>query len=59
MITHGYAKDCRDAALKSIEANVDMDMQSGLYMEYLPELVDDEEREKPGNTEQRESNQGP
>ena len=43
MITHGYAKDSRDAALKSIEANVDMDMQSGLYMEHLAELVKDEE----------------
>ncbi|MDR8389805.1 beta-glucosidase BglX [Aliifodinibius sp. S!AR15-10] len=43
MITHGYAKDGRDAALKSIEANVDMDMQSGLYLEQLPELVRNEE----------------
>lgn len=43
MITHGYAKDGRDAALKSIEANVDMDMQAGLYLEHLPELVNDEE----------------
>jgi len=39
MITHGFAKDDKQAAHKAIDANVDMDMQSGLYMDELPTLV--------------------
>jgi len=39
MITHGYAAGKEDAAYKAIQANVDMDMQSGLYLSELPKLV--------------------
>lgn len=39
MIAHGFAKDGRDAAKKSILAGCDMSMQSGLYWDHLPELV--------------------
>jgi len=41
MIAHGYAKDGKQAALRAIKANVDMDMQSGLYLSKLPELVEE------------------
>jgi beta-glucosidase len=39
MIAHGYAKDGRDAARLAFLAGVDMSMQSGLYRQYLPDLV--------------------
>ncbi|MCH8616120.1 glycoside hydrolase family 3 C-terminal domain-containing protein [Sphingomonas sp. SM33] len=39
MIKHGYAKDGRDAARLAFLAGVDMSMQSGLYRQYLPDLV--------------------
>ena len=39
MVAHGYAKDARDAARLAFLAGVDMSMQSGLYRQYLPELV--------------------
>ena len=39
MIAHGFAKDGRDAARLAFLAGVDMSMQSGLYREYLPGLV--------------------
>lgn len=39
MINHGYAKDGRDAAKKSILAGCDISMQSHLYNRYLPDLV--------------------
>ena len=39
MIKHGYAKDGRDAAKKSILAGCDMSMQSHLYNLHLPDLV--------------------
>ena len=39
MIPHGYAKDGRDAARLAFLAGVDMSMQSGLYRQYLPDLV--------------------
>ncbi|MEO7277771.1 MAG: glycoside hydrolase family 3 N-terminal domain-containing protein [Sphingomicrobium sp.] len=39
MIKHGYAKDGRDAARIAFLAGVDMSMQSGLYRQFLPELV--------------------
>ncbi|MGN6374152.1 MAG: glycoside hydrolase family 3 N-terminal domain-containing protein [Sphingomonas sp.] len=39
MVAHGYAKDDRDAARLAIMAGVDMSMQSGLYLQYLPDLV--------------------
>ncbi|WP_454759134.1 glycoside hydrolase family 3 N-terminal domain-containing protein [Caulobacter segnis] len=39
LVAHGFAADDRDAARLAILAGVDMSMQSGLYMRYLPELV--------------------
>lgn len=39
MIKHGYAKDGRDAAKKSIIAGCDISMQSHLYNLHLPDLV--------------------
>ena len=35
---HGIADDERTAARKSFMAGVDMDMQSNLYLPYLPDL---------------------
>lgn len=39
MIAGGFAKDGRDATKLAFLAGVDMSMQSGLYREYLPGLV--------------------
>ncbi|QGP79084.1 glycoside hydrolase family 3 N-terminal domain-containing protein [Sphingobium sp. CAP-1] len=39
LVAHGFAEDARDAARLAILAGVDMSMQSGLYIRYLPELV--------------------
>ncbi len=39
LVAHGFAQDDRDAARLAILAGVDMSMQSGLYVRYLPELV--------------------
>lgn len=39
MIAAGYAKDGRDAAKLAFLAGVDMSMQSGLYRQFLPDLV--------------------
>ena len=39
LVAHGFAADDRDAARLAILAGVDMSMQSGLYIRYLPELV--------------------
>ncbi len=39
LIQHGVAADLSDAALLSINAGVDMDMQGGVFMNYLSELV--------------------
>ena len=39
MIAAGYAKDRRDAARIAFLAGVDISMQSGLYRDYLPDLV--------------------
>lgn len=38
-ITHGYAEDEKDAALKSFQAGSMMDMQSSVSEKFLPELV--------------------
>ncbi|HVZ80373.1 MAG TPA: beta-glucosidase BglX [bacterium] len=38
LVSHGYAKDDKDAALKGMLAGVDMDMQSGVYRDYLAQL---------------------
>ena len=43
MIRHGYAADERDAALKAIQAGVDIDMMSGCYAGNLKSLVEDGE----------------
>lgn len=39
MIAHGYAKDDKQVADISANAGVDMEMVSGAYLKYLPELV--------------------
>jgi beta-glucosidase len=39
MITHGQAKDGKEAAEKAANAGSDMDMESYLYVEYLAALV--------------------
>jgi len=39
LIAHGVAEDDRDAARIAFNAGVDMSMQSGIYMDHLPELV--------------------
>lgn len=39
LISHGVARDGKDAALKAFRAGVDMDMGAGLFRRYLPELV--------------------
>ncbi|MES2175445.1 MAG: glycoside hydrolase family 3 N-terminal domain-containing protein [Pseudomonadota bacterium] len=39
LVAHGFAEDDRDAARLAVLAGVDMSMQSGLYIRYLPELV--------------------
>ena len=41
MITHGYAKDGADAAMKAVIAGSDMDMESHLYVSELAKLVKD------------------
>ena len=35
LITHGYARDGQDAAMKAFSAGVNMDMASGTYMKHL------------------------
>jgi len=40
LVAHGFARDLRDAARLAILAGVDISMQSGLYLEYLPGLVE-------------------
>ncbi|EHJ62868.1 periplasmic beta-glucosidase [Novosphingobium pentaromativorans US6-1] len=39
LIAHGFAADEREAAKRAFMAGVDIDMQSGLYLSHLPELV--------------------
>lgn len=41
MITHGYCKDKKEAALVAIKAKLDVEMSSTCYKEYLPELIAD------------------
>lgn len=40
MIPHGFARDSTHAAELAIDANVDMDMMSSIFLEYLPGLVE-------------------
>lgn len=39
LIPHGYCADRREAALRSLEAGVDIDMTTGIYSQQLAELV--------------------
>lgn len=39
MIAHGFAADAKDAALKSVNAGVDMEMVSYSFVNHLPELI--------------------
>nr|AFH08281.1 hypothetical protein [uncultured bacterium]AIA99610.1 hypothetical protein [uncultured bacterium contig00110(2014)] len=39
MLAHGYAKDGKQVAELSANAGVDMEMVSGTYLKYLPELI--------------------
>ncbi len=39
MIAHGFAKDGKQVAEISANAGLDMEMVSGLYVQYLPQLV--------------------
>ncbi len=39
MITHGYAADDKDAALKALKAGSMMDMESKVSYKYIPELL--------------------
>ena len=39
LITHGYARDGHDAAMKAFSAGLNMDMASGTYLKYLPDAV--------------------
>ncbi|MDR6966063.1 beta-glucosidase [Flavobacterium arsenatis] len=45
MITHGFAKDEAEAALKAIQAGSDMDMESHIYVAELVKLVNDKKVE--------------
>jgi len=39
LITHGYARDEDDAAIKAVRAGVNMDMAGGIYQQRLEKLV--------------------
>ncbi|MEN9918248.1 MAG: hypothetical protein RL662_684 [Bacteroidota bacterium] len=39
MMPHGYAKDEKHAAQIALNAGVDMDMQGGVFMKYLKQLI--------------------
>ena len=39
MISHGFCKDEKEAALKSVDAGIDMEMVSGTFIRHLEELV--------------------
>lgn len=39
LIPHGVAEDEREAALKAIQAGVDIEMMTSCYVHYLPELI--------------------
>lgn len=41
LVKHGYAKNGKEAARLAITSGVDMDMQSGVYFNYMSELVDE------------------
>jgi beta-glucosidase len=39
LVTHGFARDPEDAALRAFTAGVNMDMASSTYLKHLPELA--------------------
>ncbi|HEX3862393.1 MAG TPA: glycoside hydrolase family 3 N-terminal domain-containing protein, partial [Stellaceae bacterium] len=39
LVNHGVAEDAKAAALLAFNAGVDIDLASGIYMQYLPQLV--------------------
>lgn len=39
MVTHGFAADEKEAAMKAINAGLDMEMVTGSYVKYLKELI--------------------
>jgi beta-glucosidase len=41
LMTHGFARDFRDAGFRAFTAGVNMDMASGTYLRSLPQLVKD------------------
>lgn len=41
MVSHGFCEDKKEAALKAMNAGLDMEMVSGCYTEYLEELVNE------------------
>ncbi|MCB0026063.1 MAG: glycoside hydrolase family 3 C-terminal domain-containing protein, partial [Caldilinea sp.] len=41
LVIQGFARDGRDAALRALEAGLNMDMASNIYLENLAELVED------------------
>lgn len=41
MVQHGYATDLKHSAELALNAGVDMDMQGGVYQQYLPELINE------------------
>lgn len=41
MVNHGFAKDGKEAAMKAINAGVDMDMVSHTYVTYIKELLNE------------------
>lgn len=43
MVPHGIVENDRQAAELALEAGVDMDMQGGIFMAHLPDLVNDGE----------------
>ncbi len=41
MIAHGFAADPKEAAMKAVNAGVDMEMVSGSYLQHLPQLIEE------------------
>ena len=41
MVSHGFAADTKDAAMKAINAGVDMDMMSHVFSLHLKDLIDE------------------
>jgi beta-glucosidase len=39
LVTHGFAKDAEDAALRAVSAGVNVDMASGVLLEQVPKLA--------------------